>query len=63
MMISLLTVPHVLKATIPPNCDKLVQGSKENTTSNFYDLSKTWFNTVPDESTGEVQGQAEVDES
>ena len=29
----------------------------------FYDLSKTWFKAVPDESAEEVQGQAKVNES
>ena len=54
------TVPHLRKGPVPPNWDTLVQGSKEKTTGEFYDLSNMWFKAVPDESSGEVQGQAEV---
>ena len=55
------TVPHLRKGTVSPKWDKLVQRSKENTTSEFYDLSTTSSKAVPDESAGGVPGQAEVD--
>ena len=53
------TVPHLRKGTVPPNWESLVQGSREKSTSEFYDLTKTWFDAVPDESAGETQSQPE----
>ena len=48
------TVPHLRKGTVPPNWSKLVEGSREKTTSEFFDLTKTWFNPVNDETAGET---------
>ena len=48
------TVPHLRKGTVPPNWEKLVQGSKEKSTDEFFDLTKTWFQPTSDESAGEV---------
>ena len=43
------TVPHLRKGVIPPNWAKMVEGSCEKTTSEFYDLTKTWFDPANDE--------------
>ncbi|KAL7460959.1 hypothetical protein ACHAXS_001393 [Conticribra weissflogii] len=48
------TVPHLWKGTVPPNWAKLVKFSSEKTTTEFVDLSKTWFQGIPDESAGEL---------
>ena len=48
------TVPHLRKGTVPPNWAKLVEGSREKTTSEFYDLSKTWFESTSDETADEI---------
>ena len=48
------TVPHLRKGTVPPNWKKLVQGSKEKSTDEFFDVTKTWFQPTSDESADEV---------
>ncbi|KAL7464856.1 hypothetical protein ACHAXS_005184 [Conticribra weissflogii] len=48
------TVPHLRKGTVPPNWARLVKHSSEKTTKEFVDLSKTWFEGVPDEAAGEL---------
>ena len=48
------TVTHLRKGTVPPNWAKLVANSGERSTEEFYDLTKTWFEQIPDESAGEV---------
>ena len=50
------TVPHLRKGTVPPNWAKLVANSREKSTNEFYDLSKTWFEPIPDESADEMVG-------
>ena len=47
------TVPHLLKGTVPPNWAKLVANSSERSTEQFYDLTKTWFEQIPDKTAGE----------
>ncbi len=42
------TVPHLRKGTVPPNWADLVKHSSERTTSEFIDLTKTWFVGQPD---------------
>ncbi|KAL7466170.1 hypothetical protein ACHAXS_006459 [Conticribra weissflogii] len=48
------TVPHLRKGTVPDNWAKLVENSSEKSTDEFYDLSRTWFQGVPDESANEL---------
>ena len=48
------TVPHLRKGTVPPNWEKLVVNSREKSTKEFYDLTKTWFSPTADESAGEL---------
>ena len=47
------TVPHLRKGTVPSNWAKLVEGSREKSTEEFYDLTKTWFDSASDETAGE----------
>ena len=42
------TVPHLRKGTVPKNWADLVENTRERTTEEFYDLSKTWFEPVVD---------------
>ena len=51
------TVPHLRKGTVPPNWEKLVLNSREKSTDEFYDLTKTWFAPTADESAGELLDQ------
>ena len=44
------TVPHLRKGTVPANWADLVQNTRERTTEEFYDLSKTWLEPVLDPS-------------
>ena len=44
------TVPHLQKGTVPTNWNKLVIGSQEKSTDEFFDLTKTWFQPTNDES-------------
>ena len=37
------TVPHLRKVTFPLNWNKLVIGSREKSTDEFFGLTKTWF--------------------
>ncbi|KAL7465002.1 hypothetical protein ACHAXS_005332 [Conticribra weissflogii] len=48
------TVPHLRKGTVPENWAKLVENSSGKTTDEFYDLSKTWFQGIPDASADEL---------
>eukprot|EP00984_Skeletonema_dohrnii_P006299 scaffold2255_cov139-Skeletonema_dohrnii-CCMP3373.AAC.2 len=48
------TVPHLRKGTVPPDWAKLVASSRERSTTEFYDLTKTWFAPTSDESEGET---------
>ena len=48
------TVPYLRKGTVPPNWSKLVTSSREKSTEEFYDLTKTWFNPISDESADET---------
>ncbi len=48
------TVPHLRRGTVPPNWADLVHHSSERTTSEFYDLTKTWFQSQSDETAGEI---------
>ena len=48
------TVPHLRRGTVPPNWADLVLHSSEKTTSEFYDLTKTWFHSQSDETAGEI---------
>ena len=48
------TVPHLRKGTVPPNWAKLVLNSREKSTEEYYDVTKTWFSPTPDESAGEL---------
>ena len=43
------TVPHLRKGTVPPNWAKLVAGSREKSTTEHFDLTKTWFEPSSDE--------------
>ena len=43
------TVPHLRKGTVPPNWNKLVIGSQEKSTDEFFDQTKTWFQPKNDE--------------
>ncbi len=48
------TVPHLRKGTVPPNWADLVRHSSEKTTSEFFDLTKTWFMAESDETADEI---------
>ena len=48
------TVPHLRKGTPPPNWAKLVAGSREKSTTEHYDLTKTWFEPISDETANEI---------
>ena len=48
------TVPHLRKGTVPPNWEKLVTGSREKSTTEHYDLTKTWFEPSSDETANEI---------
>lgn len=43
-------IPHLGKGTVPKNWKLLIQKSREKSTDEFYDLTKTWFKAVSDES-------------
>lgn len=49
-----LTIPHLCKGSAPPNWADLVWHSSEKTTSEFFDLTKTWFHYQSNESDGEI---------
>ena len=49
-----MTVPHLQKCTVPPNWEKLVVGSREKSTEEFFDLPKTWFEPTSDASAEEI---------
>ncbi len=46
------TLPHLCQGTVPPNWAELVQHSSKKATSEFYDLTKTWFKSQSDETAG-----------
>jgi len=48
------TVPHLRKGTVPPNWAKLVAGSREKSTTEHFDLTKTWFEPSSDETANEI---------
>jgi hypothetical protein len=48
------TVPHLQKGTVPPNWNKLVTSSREKSTDEFFDLTKTWFQPTSDESANKI---------
>ncbi len=48
------TVPNIQKGTVPPHWADLVWHSSEHTTSEFIDLTKTWFQGQPDITAGEM---------
>ena len=37
------TVPHLRVGTVPDNWTELVTNSREKSTEDFYDITKTWF--------------------
>ena len=47
------TVPHLRKGTVPENWAKLVANSRERSTDEFLDLTKTSFEPEPDEAAGD----------
>ncbi len=47
------TVPHLRKGTVPPNWEKLVSGSGERSTDEFFDLQHTWFEPISYKTAGE----------
>ena len=49
------TVPHLRKGTVPKNWELLVQNSRERSTNEFYDLTKTWFQATPDETAEDIE--------
>ena len=44
------TVPHLHANTVPENWAKLVKNSRVRSVDGFYDVTKTWFNGIPDPS-------------
>ena len=48
------TVPHLRKGTVPSNWEKLVLGSRERSTDEFIDLTKTWLQPTSDETADEI---------
>ena len=48
------TVLHLRKGTVPPNWEKLVLGSLERSTDEFFDLTQTWMQPTSDESADEI---------
>ena len=56
------TVPHLRKGTVPPNWAKLVESSSEKSTSEFYDLTKTWFAPISDASADEIFERSNANE-
>ncbi|KAL7462696.1 hypothetical protein ACHAXS_003067 [Conticribra weissflogii] len=48
------TVPYLRKGTVPPNWADLVMNSAERTTTELYDLTKTWFEAHSDETADEI---------
>ena len=48
------TVPHLRKGKVPPNWNKLIIGSQEKSTDDFFDQTKTWFQTTNDKSADEI---------
>ena len=55
------TVPHLRKGTVPPNWEKLVSGSREKSTEEFFDLTKTWFEPISDASADEIMQSTTTD--
>ena len=47
---------------MPPNWAKLVESSREKSTSEFYDLTKTWFNPISDASADKTFEQNNANE-
>ncbi|KAL7460839.1 hypothetical protein ACHAXS_001279 [Conticribra weissflogii] len=47
-------VPHLRRGTVPPNWAELVRHLSEKTTSEFFDLTKTWFQSQSDETAGKI---------
>ena len=54
------TVPHLRKGTVPKNWADLVENTREKATEEFYDLSKTWFEPVPDPSASDNEAVVTV---
>ena len=48
------TAPHLIKGAVPPKWEKLVLGSRERSTYEFFDLTQTWMQTTSDESADEI---------
>ena len=46
--------PHLQRGTVPPNWNKLVIGSREKSTDEFFDLTKIWFQPKNDELADEI---------
>ena len=49
------TAPYLRKGTVPKNWELLVQNSRERSTDEFYDLTKTWFQAAPDETAEDLE--------
>ena len=56
------TVPHLRKGTMPSNWETLVKNSREKSTDEFYDLTKTWLEPEADEAAGEVPVVTDISE-
>ena len=48
------TAPHLRNGTVPPNWEKLVLGSRERSTDEVFDLTKTWMQPTSDEPADEI---------
>ena len=55
------TVSHLRKGTVPQNWERLVTGSREKSTEEFFDLTKTWFEPIPDASADEIMHSTTTD--
>ena len=42
------TVPHLQANTVPENWAEIVKNSRFQSVDGFYDVTKTWFNGIPD---------------
>ena len=49
------TVPHLRRGTVPKNWELLVRNSRERSTDEFYNLTKTWFQAIPDETAEDLE--------
>ena len=49
------TVLHLRKGTVPKNWELLVQNSRERSTDEFYDLTKTWFQATQDKTAEDLE--------